>query len=66
MKIFRILLPIAAALLFAGQAAAQTTEEERLREAEAKEAEFAERMRAALEEEVSPLRVFILRPRFSS
>ena len=47
MKIFRILLPIGAALLFAGQAAAQTTEDERVREAEAKEAEFAERMREA-------------------
>lgn len=47
MKNFRSLLPVAATLLLAAQAAAQSTDEERLREAEAKEVEFAERMREA-------------------
>lgn len=47
MKIYRSIILAAAALVLAGQAAAQADEEERLRAMEAREAEFAERMREA-------------------
>ena len=53
MNTFKIILPIAAALLLAGQAAAQDTEaeiqsvQERKVEIEAREAEFEEQMREA-------------------
>ena len=46
MKMWKIMVPAAAILLLAGQAAAQT-QEERLREAEVRELEMEERMRAA-------------------
>jgi S1-C subfamily serine protease len=46
MNKWKVIVPAAAILLFAGQAAAQT-EEERLREAEVRELEMEERMRAA-------------------
>ena len=49
MKIWKVLLPVAAVLLLAGQAAAQTGEEERLREAEAREAEMDRRLAEAEE-----------------
>lgn len=47
MKMWKMLLPAAAVLLLAGQAAAQTGEEERLREMEAREAEMDQRLREA-------------------
>jgi C-terminal processing protease CtpA/Prc len=43
MKMWKVMLPVAALLLLAGQAAAQTDDEERLREMEAKEAEMEAR-----------------------
>ncbi len=46
MKMLKVIVPAAAVLLLAGQAAAQT-EEEGLREAEVREMEMEERMRAA-------------------
>lgn len=50
MKSLKILLPLAIALLLAGQAAAQEAEAERVREMEAREAEFAQDMRMAEEQ----------------
>lgn len=47
MKTWKIIVPVAAVLLLAGQAAAQTEEDERLRAAEARELEMEERMREA-------------------
>lgn len=49
MKMWKIALPVAAVLLLAGQAAAQTKEEERLRAIEAQELEVEERLRMAEE-----------------
>ncbi len=49
MKMWKIVVPVAAALLLAGQAAAQTEEEERLRAMEAREIEVEERLRMAEE-----------------
>lgn len=49
MKIWKVLLPVAAVLLLAGQAAAQTEEQERLREAEVREAEMDRRLAEAEE-----------------
>lgn len=49
MKTWKILIPVAATLMFAGQAAAQTDEDERLRAAEAREAEVEQRLREAEE-----------------
>lgn len=49
MKTLKILLPVAAALLLAGHAAAQTADEERAREIEIREAEKAEKLREAEE-----------------
>lgn len=49
MKTYKVVLPVALALLLAGQAAAQSDEEERVREIEAREAEFAAQMREAEE-----------------
>lgn len=46
MKIWKVILPVAAILLFAGQAAAQS-EADREREMEMREAEYAERLREA-------------------
>ncbi len=50
MKTLRIVLPVAAILLLAGQVAAQSAEEERVSEMEAREAEFTEQMRMAEEQ----------------
>ncbi len=50
MKTLRIVLPVAAVLLLAGQVAAQSAEEERVSEMEAREAEFTEQMRQAEEQ----------------
>jgi len=50
MKSLKILLPLAVALLLTGQAAAQEAEAERVREMEAREAEFSQEMRKAEEE----------------
>ena len=47
MKMWKVVLPVAAMLLFAGQAAAQTDDEERLREMEAREVAMEEQLRAA-------------------
>ena len=47
MKTWKVVLPVAAMLLFAGQAAAQTDDEERLREMEAREVAMEEQLRAA-------------------
>ncbi len=47
MKMWKVILPVAAALLLAGQAAAQTDEEERMRELEAREVAMEEKLRAA-------------------
>jgi len=47
MKMWKVMLPVAALLLLAGQAAAQTDEDERLREMEAREAEMEQRLAAA-------------------
>jgi len=44
MKMWKFILPAAAVLLLAGQAAAQTDEDERLREIEAREAEMERRL----------------------
>ncbi len=49
MKMWKIIVPVAAVLLLAGQAAAQTEEEERLRAMEAREIEMEERLRMAEE-----------------
>lgn len=49
MKTLRIVLPVAAILLLAGQVAAQSAEEERKSEIEAREAEFTQQMREAEE-----------------
>ena len=50
MKSLRIILPLAAALLLAGQVAAQEAEAERVGEMEAREAEFTQEMRMAEEQ----------------
>ena len=47
MKMWKVLLPVAAVLLLAGQAVAQTEKEERLREVEAREAEMDRKMMEA-------------------
>ena len=47
MKMWKVILPVAAILLLAGQAAAQTDEEDRLREMEAREAEMEQRLAEA-------------------
>ena len=47
MKMWKVVLPVAAVLLLAGQAAAQTDEEERMREMEAREVVMEEKLRAA-------------------
>ncbi len=44
MKMWKVILPVAAVLLLAGQAAAQTDEDERLRAMEAREAEMERRL----------------------
>ena len=44
MKMWKVVLPVAAALLLAGQALAQTDKEDRLREAEAREVEMERKM----------------------
>lgn len=44
MKMWKVLLPVAAVLLLAGQAVAQTDKEDRLREVEAREAEMQQKM----------------------
>ncbi len=49
MKMWKIIVPVTALLLFAGQAAAQTEEEERQRAMEARELEVEERLRMAEE-----------------
>ncbi len=49
MKCLKIVLPLAAALLLFGQAAAQEAKKERASEIEARDAEFAQQMRAAEE-----------------
>ncbi len=50
MKSLKIILPLAVALLLVGQAAAQEAETERVREMEAREAEFSQQMRDAEEQ----------------
>ena len=47
MKTLKIILPVAAVLLLAGQVAAQDADKERAREAEARETAYAEELRAA-------------------
>lgn len=47
MKCLKLIIPVAALLLFVGQAAAQTEDEELLKAAEVREAEVEERLRAA-------------------
>ena len=47
MKMWKVLLPVAAVLLFAGQAAAQTEDDERVRAMEAREAEMEAQLRQA-------------------
>jgi len=47
MKMWKVILPVAAVLLLAGQAAAQTNDDERMREMEAREMAMEERLRAA-------------------
>ena len=49
MKMWKVVIPAAVFLLLAGQAAAQTEEEERLREMEAREVEMEEKMSSPLE-----------------
>ena len=49
MKTWKTLLPVAAMLIFAGQAHAQSGEQERQREAETREAQYAQQMREAEE-----------------
>ena len=50
MKTLRIVLPVAAILLLAGQVAAQSADEERKAEMEARKAEFTQQMRKAEEQ----------------
>lgn len=57
MKTWKYLVPVAAALLLAGQAAAQNEEEERLRAAEAREVEVEQRLREAEEKMAEAARV---------
>lgn len=47
MKMWKVILPVAAVLLLAGQATAQTDEDERLRAMEAREAEMEQRLSEA-------------------
>jgi S1-C subfamily serine protease len=47
MKMWKVILPVTAMLLLSGQAAAQTVEEQRLHEMEAREAEMEQRLREA-------------------
>ena len=47
MKMWKVILPVATVLLLAGQAAAQTDEDERLRAMEAREAEMEQRLAEA-------------------
>ncbi|MGB5630970.1 MAG: PDZ domain-containing protein [Woeseiaceae bacterium] len=47
MKIWKVILPVAAVLLLAGQATAQTDEDERQRDIEAREAEMEQRLAEA-------------------
>jgi len=47
MKMWKVLLPVAAVLLLAGQAAAQSEDDERARAMEAREAEMEERLHSA-------------------
>ena len=47
MKMWKVILPVAAVLLFAGQAAAQTDDDERAQAMEAREAEIEQKLRAA-------------------
>jgi len=47
MKMWKVILPAAAVLLLAGQAAAQTEDDERMREMEARELAMEEKLRAA-------------------
>ena len=47
MKMWKVVLSVAAVLLLAGQAAAQTDDEERMREMEAREVRMEEKLRAA-------------------
>ena len=47
MKMWKVILPVAALLLFAGQVAAQTDDDERAHEMEAREAEIEQKLRAA-------------------
>jgi S1-C subfamily serine protease len=47
MKMWKVILPVAAVLLFAGQAAAQTDDEAREHAMEAREAEMEQKLRAA-------------------
>ena len=49
MKMWKIIVPVAAVLLLAGQAAAQTEEEERLQAMESREVQMEERLRMAEE-----------------
>ncbi|MDJ0711016.1 MAG: PDZ domain-containing protein [Woeseiaceae bacterium] len=49
MKMWKVILPVAAVLLLAGQAAAQTEDNERLQAIEAREVEVKERLRMAEE-----------------
>jgi len=57
MKMWKVILPVAAVLLLAGQAAAQTDENERLREMEAREAETERRLAAAEKQMAEAARV---------
>jgi C-terminal processing protease CtpA/Prc len=47
MKMWKVILPVTAMLFLSGQAAAQTDEEQRLHEMEAREAEMEQRLREA-------------------
>ena len=49
MKTWKTLLPVAAMLTLAGQVHAQSEDNERMREAEAREAQYAQQMREAEE-----------------
>lgn len=49
MKMWKVYIPVAAILLLAGQAAAQTDEDERMRALEARELEMEEKLRSAEE-----------------
>jgi C-terminal processing protease CtpA/Prc len=57
MKTWKYLIPVTAVLLLAGQAAAQTEEEERQRAAEAREVEVEQRLRDAEEKMAEAARV---------